>query len=214
MNKTYPYTIDNGQGELLTFTGITQGPSGLRAGADGVARPGAGPPMHVHYLQDEAARVVRGRLGYQVLGGEPQFAGPGETVVWSPRQGRRYDETTFSNNVMYPDAAPNPAAGFYMDNRADGFPLFEVLSATNDAKAFNNRIQLAPREWREYVPAKNGTDLQLNGYTQADDYRMMWKPMTTSGNITLDAFNKRMAELRPENADIALDMVRGGSFGG
>jgi quercetin dioxygenase-like cupin family protein len=82
MSKTYPYTIDNGQGELLTFTGVTQGPDGERVGADGVARPGAGPPMHVHYLQEEAARVVRGRLGYQVLGGEPQFAGPGDVVVW------------------------------------------------------------------------------------------------------------------------------------
>jgi len=38
--------------------------------------------MHVHYLQDEAARVVRGKLGYQVFGGQPQFAGPGELVVW------------------------------------------------------------------------------------------------------------------------------------
>ena len=38
--------------------------------------------MHVHYLQEEAAQVVRGRLGYQLLGGEPQFAGPGELVVW------------------------------------------------------------------------------------------------------------------------------------
>ena len=79
---SYPYTIDNGSGELLTFTGVTRGPEGVRLGADGVAQPGAGPPMHVHYLQEEAARVVRGRLGYQVLGGEPQFAGPGELVVW------------------------------------------------------------------------------------------------------------------------------------
>ena len=38
--------------------------------------------MHVHYLQDEAARVVTGRLGYQVPGEEPKFAGPGELVVW------------------------------------------------------------------------------------------------------------------------------------
>ena len=38
--------------------------------------------MHVHYLQEEAARVVSGRLGHQVPGGEPQFAGPGELVVW------------------------------------------------------------------------------------------------------------------------------------
>jgi len=80
--KTYPYTIDNGQGELLTFTGVTRGPDGERAGADGVAKPGAGPPMHVHHLQEEAARVLSGRLGYQILGGEPQFAGPGELVVW------------------------------------------------------------------------------------------------------------------------------------
>ena len=80
--KTYPYTIDNGHGELLTFTGVTRGPDGDRAGADGVAQPGAGPPMHVHYLQDEAARVVSGRLGYQVLGEEPKFAEVGELVVW------------------------------------------------------------------------------------------------------------------------------------
>jgi quercetin dioxygenase-like cupin family protein len=79
---TYPYTIDNGSGELLTFTGVTHGPDGEHLGADGVAQPGSGPPMHVHYLQEEAARVVRGRMGYQVLGGEPKFAGPGELVVW------------------------------------------------------------------------------------------------------------------------------------
>jgi quercetin dioxygenase-like cupin family protein len=82
MNRTYPYTVENGHGERLTFKGVTQGPAGERMEVDGVARPGAGPPMHVHYLQEEAARVTRGRLGYQVLGGEPQFADPGEVVVW------------------------------------------------------------------------------------------------------------------------------------
>jgi hypothetical protein len=78
----YPYTIDNGSGELLTFTGLTQGPDGMRAGADGVAQPGAGPPMHVHYLQDEVVTVVTGRLGYQVQGEAPRFAEPGERIVW------------------------------------------------------------------------------------------------------------------------------------
>ena len=82
MNRTYPRTIDNGSGERLTFTGRTHEPTGERIGVDGVARPGAGPPMHVHYLQEEAVQVIRGRVGYQVLGGEPQFAGPGEFVVW------------------------------------------------------------------------------------------------------------------------------------
>lgn len=80
--KSYPYTLDNGRGELLIFTGVTHAPDGDRAGADGVAQPGAGPPMHVHYLQDEAARVVEGRLGYQILGQEAKFAEAGELVVW------------------------------------------------------------------------------------------------------------------------------------
>lgn len=80
--RRYPYTIDNGHGERLTFTGVTKEPGGDRADAEGFARPGAGPPMHVHYRQDEAVRVVSGRLGHQVLGGEPQVAGPGELVVW------------------------------------------------------------------------------------------------------------------------------------
>jgi hypothetical protein len=76
--RRYPYTIANGHGEQLIFTGVTHEPDGDRLEADGVAEPGAGPPMHVHYLQEEAARVVTGRMGYQVLGQEPKFAGPGE----------------------------------------------------------------------------------------------------------------------------------------
>jgi mannose-6-phosphate isomerase-like protein (cupin superfamily) len=82
MAPRYPYTIDNGHGERLTFLGVTSGPDGDRALADGVAQPGAGPPMHVHYKQEEAARVIKGRLGYQVLGQEPKIAESGELVVW------------------------------------------------------------------------------------------------------------------------------------
>lgn len=82
MTRTYPYTIDNGQGESLTFTGVTRGPEGERVNAEGGAAPGNGPPMHVHHLQAEGVRVVRGRVGYQVQGGEPQFAGPGQEILW------------------------------------------------------------------------------------------------------------------------------------
>ena len=87
---TYPHTIDNGHGERLTFTGVTQVDGGDRLEADGVAQPGAGPPMHVHHLQEEAARVVRGRLGHQLLGGEPQYAGPGDLVVWPAGTAHRW----------------------------------------------------------------------------------------------------------------------------
>ena len=86
----YPYTIDNGAGESLTFTGVVRDADGERVEADGFAKPGAGPPMHVHLLQEEAARVVAGRMGYQILGREPQFAGPGDLVVWPPGTPHRW----------------------------------------------------------------------------------------------------------------------------
>jgi quercetin dioxygenase-like cupin family protein len=87
---TFPYTIDNGHGERLTFTGVTRVGGSERLEAQGVAQPGAGAPMHVHHLQEEAARVVKGRLGHQLLGGEPQFAGPGDLVVWPPGAAHRW----------------------------------------------------------------------------------------------------------------------------
>ncbi len=86
----YPYTIENGRGEQLTFVGVTRDADGLRADAEGFAQPGAGAPMHVHYLQEEAVRVVRGRLGYQSPGGPEQFAEPGDLVVWPPGTAHRW----------------------------------------------------------------------------------------------------------------------------
>ena len=38
--------------------------------------------MQVHHLQEEAARVVTGRMGYQLLGQEAMFAEAGDLVVW------------------------------------------------------------------------------------------------------------------------------------
>jgi quercetin dioxygenase-like cupin family protein len=89
-NSKYPHTIDNGHGERLTFVGVTRTAAGDRLEAHGVALPGAGPPMHVHHLQEEAARVVQGKLGHQVLGGELQYAGPGELVVWPAGTAHRW----------------------------------------------------------------------------------------------------------------------------
>ena len=88
--RAYPYTIDNGHGEHLTFTGVTRTSDGERVEAEGLAQPGAGAPMHVHYLQEEAVQVVSGRLGYQLLGGEERFAGPGTLVVWPAGTAHRW----------------------------------------------------------------------------------------------------------------------------
>ncbi len=115
---------------------------------------------------------------------------PGETLIWAPRQSRRYDETIFSNNILYPGMAPSPGVSFYQDDRVDGFPLFRPDNISNDASVFPNRARAVPLEWREYVPPKPADNLQQAGYTQADDYLMLWKPMTGgAGTIDLNAFS-------------------------
>ena len=79
---SYPHTIENAAGERLTFERIVAGARGDRLEGDTVVEPGAGPPMHVHFLQEEGFTVQEGRLGYQQMGRPPQFAGPGESAVF------------------------------------------------------------------------------------------------------------------------------------
>ena len=88
--KTYPYTIENGAGERITFTGIVRDPDGERMVGEAVAQPKAGPPMHVHYLEEEGFIVKSGILGYQLLGQEPGYAGEGETVVFPAGTAHRW----------------------------------------------------------------------------------------------------------------------------
>lgn len=82
MQINYPYTIDNGMGEKLTFLSLQKDPAGDKLIVENYVTPGKGPLMHTHFLQDECITVVKGRIGYQVLGEEPQYAGVGETVLF------------------------------------------------------------------------------------------------------------------------------------
>jgi quercetin dioxygenase-like cupin family protein len=88
--KTYPYTVDNGAGEELVFLGVVHEPDGDRLQVEIRAQPGAGPPMHVHHLQEEAMTVASGKLGFQIEGEESRYAGPGETVVFAPGSAHRW----------------------------------------------------------------------------------------------------------------------------
>lgn len=87
---TYPHTIDNGAGERLTFLRRVPGPKGERLELENVVSPGAGPPMHIHYHQDEALTVKQGRIGYQRAGEPAQFAGIGETVAFKAGEMHRF----------------------------------------------------------------------------------------------------------------------------
>ena len=89
-NYDYPHTIDNGGGERLTFLRRVDGSRGDRLEVENLVKPGAGPPMHVHHYQEEALTVQQGRLGYERPGESPQFAGPGETVVFNPGAAHRF----------------------------------------------------------------------------------------------------------------------------
>jgi quercetin dioxygenase-like cupin family protein len=87
---TYPNTIDNGAGELLTFVRRVDAPSGDYLEVENVVEPGSGPPMHVHYAQEEAVTVKQGRIGYQSAGEPERFAGAGETVVFEAGDVHRF----------------------------------------------------------------------------------------------------------------------------
>ncbi len=78
----YPIRIENGLGETLTFNRVVATPSGDRLEGYNEVEPGAGPPMHVHWKQEEGFSVVAGRLGYQIHGQQPQYAEVGESVVF------------------------------------------------------------------------------------------------------------------------------------
>ncbi|PAP75053.1 cupin domain-containing protein [Rubrivirga marina] len=86
----YPYTIDNGLGERLTFVRRIATPRGARLEGKTLVAPGAGPPMHVHHFEDEAFTVAEGRLGYERAGEPPAFAGPGETVIFRAGEAHRF----------------------------------------------------------------------------------------------------------------------------
>ena len=86
----YPYTIDNGGGERLTFVGVRHDERGEYLELSNAVAPGAGPPIHVHHLQEEGLTVERGTIGYQVLGEEERRAGPGESVTFSPGVAHRF----------------------------------------------------------------------------------------------------------------------------
>lgn len=80
MNYQLPHTIQNCLGEKLTFLEVIKEPDGDKLLVENFVTPKSGPPMHTHFLQDEALTVISGRLAYEVKGQPTQYAGVGETV--------------------------------------------------------------------------------------------------------------------------------------
>jgi quercetin dioxygenase-like cupin family protein len=121
----YPRTIYNGAGEELTFLGVRTDERGKFLEARNTVKPGSGPPMHVHRLQEESLTVERGTMGWQRRGDEEQLAGPGETVTFAPGEVHRFwnagnDDLVCSGYVRPPDNLEYFLTQIYASTRENG----------------------------------------------------------------------------------------------
>ncbi len=86
MQQQFPIVIQHKYGEKITFLRM----EGQRIIAENMVEPNAGPPMHIHYLQDEGFTVIAGKIGYQIQGEAPKYGFPGDTVVFKRGVAHRF----------------------------------------------------------------------------------------------------------------------------
>lgn len=130
----YPYTIDNGSGERLTFVGVGSDARGEYAEAKNEVAPGSGPPMHVHHLQEEVLTVERGTMGWQRQGEQEQVATAGESARFAPGEMHRFwnagdDELVCTGLVRPADNIEYFLTRVYASMRATGKPRPRLFDA-------------------------------------------------------------------------------------
>ncbi|MFI5185516.1 MAG: hypothetical protein ACHQF0_02235 [Chitinophagales bacterium] len=84
MQPNLPFTIATYKGEKLTFLRIVNKDGKEYLEVQSQVKPNAGPPMHVHYKQDECITVVEGKIGHQQFGQEKKYADAGATLFLKP----------------------------------------------------------------------------------------------------------------------------------
>ncbi len=90
MQYNYPHTIENGGGERLTFVKHVKDETGDYLEIENIVQPKAGPPMHVHFKQEETITVEKGKIAIQVPGKEPQYYEAGATVTFKPGETHKF----------------------------------------------------------------------------------------------------------------------------
>jgi quercetin dioxygenase-like cupin family protein len=121
----HSHTIDSGGGERVTFEGVRRDDRGEYLAVRNSVSPGAGPPMHVHHLQEEGLTVERGTIAYQVQGEQERRAGPGESVTFAPGVTHRFwnagdDELVATGFVRPPDNLEYFLTEIYTSMRRNG----------------------------------------------------------------------------------------------
>ena len=109
MKLQLPIETNTGKEQLRLLREIGEGPT-ARLEGEGIVQPGAGPPLHVHYWQDEGFRVLEGRLGYQLAEGEPRYLEAGEEAVFPAGVAHRFWNA--GETELRTEAWINPAGNF------------------------------------------------------------------------------------------------------
>ena len=86
MQSQFPFSIQTKYGEKITFLRM----EGNRLLLEGFCKPMAGPGFHTHLRQDEGVTVVKGKIGYQILGEASQYGDPGDSVAFKRRVPHRF----------------------------------------------------------------------------------------------------------------------------
>lgn len=144
----YPHTIENGGGEQLTFLRRVQDSAGDRIEVENLVKPGSGPPMHVHYFQEEALTVQQGRIGYQRPNESPQFAGPGETVVFKAGDTHKFwnageEDLRCTGYVLPPDNLEYFLTELYESQRKNEGKRPDLFDAAFLARRYRSEFGMA-----------------------------------------------------------------------
>ena len=78
MTPTLPFSADNGHGQTIIFKDLIHEPEGDKIIMEAHVQPDCGPPMHVHYQQDEHFHIVQGTMKYQTPGKEVAYLTQGQ----------------------------------------------------------------------------------------------------------------------------------------
>ena len=66
MEYKLPLKIENGHGEVVTFTKIENESKGEKLFFELIIQPNSGPVEHIHLKQDEYFEVIKGQMTYQL----------------------------------------------------------------------------------------------------------------------------------------------------
>jgi quercetin dioxygenase-like cupin family protein len=177
MKFTLPYTIDSGQGEKIIFKEIIHEPDGEKVIADGFCAPKAGPPMHVHYKQDEGFKVIKGKMCYQIAGKQIQYLDEGQSVTFCRNTPHRFWNAGDEEMVISSWIKPANSIIFFLSTLYDarkksGSHRPELFDAAYLTKRYKNEYaltELPPFVKKVIIPITYQIGVMLGKYKKFKD---------------------------------------------